>query len=1598
MKSLLKFLYAVIFVFGLVSKSIAAELVVPFSDGFFGDHNDGSTITANNVQLFSTIGLDLNFFAQSSGGINFEDADTNTLESISCNGGNDVPGRLRIRAGGYFTDIPGCIDGKYKDGGTTKAYNFNPSAAGAISFTNATGGTTTINIQDNSFSALNIGVIKNPYAAAEIDPTNTSDRIANGGDGDGELDDGEDVSGDSSGVLADLNIYLSLAQANEPSGPISVVSVTYPTSETSMVISGSVTLAAGEEVYIIIDGRLYTSSSGQVSLTNNPDGSKTWSVNLGQKSAGIYEVSAWIIDDDNWILQDSSTNELTVTNSLASIAQTTNASENNGGSVTNGLFTVTLSNASATDTVIAYTVAGTATSGTDFTALSGSLTITAGSTTGTISVPVTEDTIIEGSETVIVTLSSISSGLASLSGTASDLTATVTIADDDGSSSAAMLVTKTADTSAFSSPVSAGDALTYTITAKNTGNVTLDNVRIADALTPTGGSASALTPTINATATGTADDDNELDVGETWTWTVSYTLTQSDIDAGGLSNLATVTADDPSNTAVSVESSTSGNATSGTGNGTGTSTTFERTSLIDLVKTASLIDTTGNGSSTDDYIKYEFTVTNLGNTTLTDVKITDDDIDWADSNDEIINSVTLTPGESKSFTKNYPVKISDIDVGSIQNQATVVASSPTSPNAVTDLSGPTAQSNEVTVTFLGSITGHATNSDGTAAPGTNVEIYDLNVTPPRLISATVTSADGSYFVNELPSGTYGVKFSAVNKVVQPSIINLVDSDNNAQITADMIKSIDIATGKMISENADVFLVDPSGIVYDSVSRTAIPGASVSLLKNGNLVPSSEINGAANPQITGNEGKYAFYFSSPASTDTYSLKVEAQNYKSADGTLNTGSQIITPSDNMAIASGLGLTLIAEGHVSVPIGAGVIQVVPLDAVPNAGDPETYYMSFDMTFNDWQSGIVSKGIVHNHIPLDPSNLNRNIKVTKTGSLNSSVEGYPVAGDIVTFTIKVENLGNVDFSNLDLDDPKTLDQDESLVSGDLNSDQILNAGETWIYRATYKLSKNDLDLGRVKNLATITVSSIFGTEIYESSPDGNTTAGLGNGSETIVLFDRLIDLVKVDLEEIIEADLTATMRKQSSMMQDFASKAAKNLSEQNSAVCVHELNEHIQRDPILFEPASSQISAAGLASITGVIDILKRCEYRPLGISGHTDSIGSLDYNKDLSSRRISAVLSEFEKSGIDISLFIKFPLGEEKPVANNSTAQGRAKNRRVEFHALEERPTVETDSCRSSTNSHPEGSLKYTETLIKVQTKLYKEHYDCAKSTRRVIDAQINYSNEDDLLENLQSHFSMRKEQKVGSNKIFGSFASVYMDQNEVLGTNSGSIKGVGLSGGIYGADILSNGLIFDYYLGASLGKHEFDLLFNKQIKISATGDYEYAAGYLGAAISGELSNSQYLAKPRAGFNFSSSSNIEVKTLLSHDVREENAKFTMNPISSFSAFAEITLSNKRKNITHYVRRNMNLVPRVFCDQKLGATSTQCGFGIAANSEILNSALDRGLNFNLELLQNNKFRQFEIGFSSQNLMFANGDTKTTAKIAENGKLGLQQLFKWDF
>ncbi|WP_229685195.1 Calx-beta domain-containing protein, partial [Pedobacter zeae] len=114
--------------------------------------------------------------------------------------------------------------------------------------------------------------------------------------------------------------------------------------------------------------------------------------------------------------------------SVATITAGTSGSEN--GPV-NGSFTVTLSNPSSQPTTITYTLGGTATEGSDYsTIVTKTITIPAGQTTGTITIPVLTDNIVEGTETVVATLVSSNSPLVSITTVPADKTATINITDN----------------------------------------------------------------------------------------------------------------------------------------------------------------------------------------------------------------------------------------------------------------------------------------------------------------------------------------------------------------------------------------------------------------------------------------------------------------------------------------------------------------------------------------------------------------------------------------------------------------------------------------------------------------------------------------------------------------------------------------------------------------------------------------------------------------------------------------------------------------------------------------------------------------------------------------------------------------------------------------------------------------------------------------------------------------------------------------------------------------------------------------------------------------------------------------------------------------
>ena len=100
-----------------------------------------------------------------------------------------------------------------------------------------------------------------------------------------------------------------------------------------------------------------------------------------------------------------------------------------------------------------------------------------------------------------------------------------------------------------------------------------------------------------------------------------------------------------------------------------------------------------------------------------------------------------------------------------------------------------------------------------------------------------------------------------------------------------------------------------------------------------------------------------------------------------------------------------------------------------------------------------------------------------------------------------------------------------------------------------------------------------------------------------------------------------------------------------------------------IHFDFDSAKIKEESLPIIDEFAEYLKRHDNYRVVIAGHADAIGPKAYNKKLSLRRAQAVVDALVKRGIDPKRLKAEAYGEEKPVADNNTDEGRAKNRRVE-----------------------------------------------------------------------------------------------------------------------------------------------------------------------------------------------------------------------------------------------------------------------------------------------------------------------------------------------
>ncbi len=256
-----------------------------------------------------------------------------------------------------------------------------------------------------------------------------------------------------------------------------------------------------------------------------------------------------------------------------------------------------------------------------------------------------------------------------------------------------------------------------------------------------------------------------------------------------------------------------------------------------------------------------------------------------------------------------------------------------------------------------------------------------------LISTTQTGPDGGYaFTGVAPGSGYGVRFrhpdnNAVYGGARPnetgaSFVDGVISGSNAggaTLKDRELTGITLTPGAGVTQQS--LPLDPWGVVYDSVRRTAIPGATVQITGPAGFDPALHLLGGTGNvrQITDALGLYQFQLTASAPAGAYSLSVTPPN-----GTYNPNqpSTIIPPcAGPLTVNATPDPLLVSTSNGPPPLGTAEGC---LTGVMTTG----YVLSFNLTPG------VSANVVNNNIPLDPI-LEGAIEVTKTTPMVNVVRG---------------------------------------------------------------------------------------------------------------------------------------------------------------------------------------------------------------------------------------------------------------------------------------------------------------------------------------------------------------------------------------------------------------------------------------------------------------------------------------------------------------------------------------------------------------------------------------------------------------------------------
>ena len=227
-----------------------------------------------------------------------------------------------------------------------------------------------------------------------------------------------------------------------------------------------------------------------------------------------------------------------------------------------------------------------------------------------------------------------------------DYTNIDTVEDLDDLNSHIVITKKATSTPENGESYALGETISYEITVKNDGNVTVNNIVIEDELTGNTGDQAWTIPS--------------LEPGEFKTFYPSYTVTEEDILLGEVVNEAVMS---------SAEKADEKDPAPDTTPGADTQKTDEKNSHITINKVVTSTPANGSGYALDETITYKITVVNDGNLTVEDITV----IDELTEDEWYIDS--LAPGSSEEYEAEYKVTENDILAGNVANEATASGTS-----------------------------------------------------------------------------------------------------------------------------------------------------------------------------------------------------------------------------------------------------------------------------------------------------------------------------------------------------------------------------------------------------------------------------------------------------------------------------------------------------------------------------------------------------------------------------------------------------------------------------------------------------------------------------------------------------------------------------------------------------------------------------------------------------------------------------------------------------------------------------------------------------------------------------------------------------------